>query len=156
MQIREAREQDFVQICTLFTSEEELFWIYPSGTYPFTMDQLRHLSEVRCDLTVAEEEGKILGFANLYKLEPGKWVFIGNVVVDRQCRGKGLGRKLVAYMLDLATNIYSLPEVKIAVFSDNTTALLLYSSFGFVPYEVEERPDFSGTRVALIHMSLNL
>ena len=156
MNIRPATEQDFAQICSLFTTEKELFWIYPKGSYPFTLEQLQHLMQVRRDLTVAEQDGRILGFANLYNYEAGKSVFIGNVVVDSKSRGQGLGRRLVAHMIDLATQKYALPEVRISVFNENTKALLLYSGFGFVPYEIEERTDFSGARVALIHMRLKL
>ena len=154
MQIRVATDQDFEEICSLFTSEEEVFWIYPGGIYPFTTNQLQCLSEVRQDLTVGVDDGKVIGFANLYNFEPGQYLFIGNVVVSTEYRGKGLGRELVAHMLDLATNKYTLPEVRIAVFSNNIRALLLYSSFGFSPYQVEERKDFSGKRVALIKMKL--
>ena len=74
------------------------------------------------------------------------------MVVDSEIRGKGLGRKLLAYMVGLARNKYLLPEVRISVFSDNIKATLLYSSCGFRPYQIEERRDFSGRRVALIHM----
>lgn len=154
MQIRDASEADMDHICRLFTSEQELFWIYPKARYPFTPDQLGELYAVRRDLTVALDQGRIVGFANLYDLEPGSHIFIGNVVVAAACRGKGLGRTLVAHMLRLARNRYALPEVRISVFSDNTRAVLLYSSIGFTPYRIEERKDFSGKRVALIHMKL--
>ena len=156
MRLREASEADFEDICHLFTSEQELFWIYPKGSYPFTPDQLRELYAVRRDLTVALHDDNVVGFANLYDFEPGSHVFIGNVVVSPEYRGKGLGRTLVAHMIGLAKHKYSLPEVRISVFSDNTKALLLYSSFGFSPYKIEERKDYSGKRVALVHMTLKV
>ena len=154
MQLREATEVDFENICHLFTSKQELFWIYPKGSYPFTPDQLRELNAVRRDLTVALHGDNIVGFANLYDFEPDSHVFIGNVVVAPEFRGKGLGRALVTHMSDLAKNKYSLPEVRISVFSDNIKAVLLYASFGFSPYKIEERRDYSGKRVALLHMKL--
>ena len=154
MQLREANEADIEDICRLFTSEQELFWIYPNGHYPFTPNELRELYAVRRDLTVALNGDHVVGFANLYDLEPDSHVFIGNVVVAPEFRGKGLGRTLVAHMLGLAKDKYSLPEVRISVFSDNTKAVLLYSSIGFSPYKIEERRDYSGKRVALVHMKL--
>jgi ribosomal protein S18 acetylase RimI-like enzyme len=154
MQIRDASEADIEDICRLFISEQELFWIFPKGRYPFTPDQLAELYAVRRDLTVATHEDEVVGFANLYDFKPGSHVFIGNVVVAREYRGRGLGRTLVAHMLCLIRNKYSLPQVRISVFSDNTRALLLYSSIGFSPYTIEERRDFSGKRVALVHMKL--
>ncbi len=118
MQLREANEADIEDICHLFTSEQELFWIYPKGSYPFTPDQLRELYAVRRDLTVALHDDNVVGFANLYDFEPDSYVYIGNVVVAPEFRGKGLGRTLVAHN------------------------------------KIEERRDFSGKRVALVHIKL--
>ena len=57
-------------------------------------------------------------------------------------------------MLEQAYKYHNLQEVRISVFSENTPALLLYSGFGFTPYEIEERKNQLGKRVALIHMKL--
>ena len=152
VKFREATEEDFNGICNLIKSEEELFLVYPSGKYPFTVDQVSHLFQVRKELTVAVDNGEIIGFANLYNYEPEKSAFIGNVVINESHRGHGLGKKIVSHMLKMAFDKHSLPEVKISVFSDNIPALLLYSDFGFTPYEIEERKGPNGDRVALIHM----
>ena len=153
-ELREATEKDFEGICKLIKSKEELFLVYPNGKYPLTVTQLRELSQVRKELTVAVEENEIVGFANLYNNEPSKYAFIGNVVIDKSCRGRGLGKEIVSYMLKIVYEKYNLPEVRISVFSENTPALLLYSGFGFVPYEMEERKSPQGKRVALIHMKM--
>ncbi len=154
-QVREATEKDYKGICNLIVSEEELFMIYLNGKYPLTIDQLIDLSKVRKELTVLTDEGRIIGFANLYNYEKNKCAFIGNVVISKKYRGRGAGKEIVAYMLNIARDKYNLPEIKISVFSENTTALLLYSGFGFMPYEVEERKNHKGKRVALIHMKLS-
>lgn len=154
VQFREATDNDFNGICSLIKSEEELFLVYPSGKYPFTVEQVRELSQVRKELTVAVDDGEIIGFANLYNYESAKSAFIGNVVISKSHRGRGLGKKIVSHMLKMAFEKYHLPEVKISVFSENIPALLLYSDFGFVPYEIEERKDPKGGRVALIHMGM--
>lgn len=149
---REATEDDFEDICKLVKTEEELFLVYPNGKYPFTVSQVKELSLIRKELTVAVEKNKIVGFANLYNYEPNNQAFIGNVIIDQSHRGKGLGKEIVSYMLNKAYEKYELPEVRISVFSENTAALLLYSSFGFVPYQIEERNTPAGNRTALIHM----
>lgn len=151
---REAMEDDFQGICSLITSKEELFLVYPSGKYPFTVEQIVELSKVRKELTVVVEDNKIIGFANLYNYESGKSAFIGNVVVDKKHRGKGLGKEIVLYMLKVGYEKLDLPELRISVFSENTPAMLLYSGLGFVPYEIEERKDFDSKRVALVHMKM--
>jgi len=153
---RQANEDDFQAICNLITSKEELFYIYPYGEYPFTVEQLKKLAEVRVELTVVVEGNDIIGFANLYNYEPGSSAFVGNVVVDKKYRGKGIGKDIVKYMQRIALEKLKLPELCISVFSENTPAMLLYSGLGFVPYNVEERTDVNNKRVALIHMKMGL
>jgi len=149
---REATEDDFDGICSLITSKEELFLVYPSGKYPFTVEQVVELSQARKELTVAVDGIEIIGFANLYDYDPGKSAFIGNVVIDKNHRGKGIGKAIVLYMLKIAYEKLNLPEIRISVFSENTAAILLYSGVGFVPYEIEERKDSNSKKVALVHM----
>ena len=149
---RTATKEDFSEICALVTNEDELFWVYPSGQFPLTVDQLMKLSRERKDLTVVVEKERIIGFANFYKYIQGKSAFIGNVVIDKCNRGKGIGRNLILYMLERARKIHNLNEVHISVFNENTPALLLYSTLGFMPYEIEERNSPRGKRIALIHM----
>jgi len=151
-EIREATEKYFEGICGLIDSEEELFWVYPNGDYPLTVSQIVELSKERKELTVAVDDNEVIGFANLYNYQPNKVAFIGNVVIDKRHRGKGLGKDIISYMLGKAIEKYNLPEVRISVFSNNVPALLLYSTFNFSPYEIEERKSPKGIRVALIHM----
>ena len=151
-EFRAATEDDFEGIAALIKSEEELYSVYPCGEYPFTVDQVRALSQTRKELSVGVDDNAIVAFANLYNYEPGKHAFIGNVVVDKDRRDRGLGKAIIGYMLKMAHEKYDLPEVRISVFSENTPALLLYSGFGFVPYEIEQRENPLGEKVALIHM----
>jgi len=151
---REATENDFEEICSLVKSREEMFLLFPKGNYPFTVAQLRELSKERIELTVVVDKCEIIGFANIYNHEENKYAFIGNVIIEEEHRGKGLGAEIVSYMLNQAFTKYGLPEVRISVFSENTPALLLYTGFGFTPYAVEERRNFEGRRIALIHMKL--
>jgi len=151
---REVTEQDYEGICKLIRSEEELFLVYPKGQYPFTVAQLHKIAQLRRELTVAVDGYKIVGFANLYNFKPQQSAFIGNVIIGESHRGSGLGRKIVTRMLSIAFEKHQLPVVNISVFSNNTPALLLYSDFGFKPYEIEEREDHQGQRAALIHMKL--
>lgn len=150
----EVTKDDFEGICSLITSKEELFLVYPKGKYPFTVKQVEEIYSTRKELTVVTEGEKIIGFANLYNYKPEESAFIGNVIIDKNHRGNGLGKRIVLYMLKIAFEKLNLPEVRISVFSENTTAVLLYSNIGFVPYSIEERTDSAGNRVALIHMKL--
>ncbi len=154
-QIRAATEKDYEGICNLIESEEELFLVYPGGQYPFTIGQLVELSKLRTELTVVLDADRIIGFANFYNYEKNKSAFIGNVVIAKDYRGKGIGKNIVTYMLNIAFKKYKLPEIRISVFNNNTAALLLYSGLGFKPYDIEERKDYTGQRVVLVHMKLS-
>lgn len=154
--IRAAAAADFEGIVQLMPDRDELFYIYPRGTYPFSISQLEQLAKERLALTVAVDKAQVVGFANLYDLEPGKHVFIGNVVVDRAWRGRGIGRSLVEHMIKVARDEYSMPRVRISVFNENTPALLLYLGAGFSPYAAEQRTDPTGRSVVLLHMSNDL
>ena len=150
--IRAVQKADFVAITQLVQSQEELFLVYPKGQYPWTLEQLEQLYQQRSAFTVMETAQDIVGFANLYNLEPGKQAFIGNVILHASHRGQGLGRQLIAHMMNLAYEQYQVSELKISVFNENTPALLLYASLGFQPYALESVQHPDGHRLALLHM----
>jgi len=78
---------------------------------------------------VAEENGNILGYA-------GAWVIldeshITNIAVREDARGRGLGKKLTAELLQILSNLgasYATLEVRVS----NEQAQNLYKSLGFV------------------------
>ena len=84
--IRTTTENDWLDIRTHGDDRDGLFCIYPNGQYPFSLSQLL-LSRQRKELTVVMESGKVIGFANLYNINVGHFAFIGNVVIDKSCRG---------------------------------------------------------------------
>jgi ribosomal protein S18 acetylase RimI-like enzyme len=149
-----AAEADFPGICELLGNKDEFFLIYPRGSWPFNVAQLQRLAAERKELTVARAGAAVIGFANLYGFEPGRRALIGNVVVAGSWRGRGVGRRMVAHMLELIFHKYALAEAHISVFAHNSPALLLYAGFGFRPYAVRRKIDFSGTKVALLHLKL--
>ena len=149
---RPATKEDFEGICKLIKSKEELFLVYPNGKFPLTINQLEKLYKERKELSVIVENNEIIGFANLYNYVPEKYAFVGNVIIECIYRGRGLGKEIISYLTNIAQNKYNLPELRISVFSENTPAMLLYAGIGFVPYEIEERENSNGKRVALVHM----
>ena len=78
---------------------------------------------------VAEEEGKILGYA-------GAWVIldeshITNIAVLEEARGRGIGKRLTVQLLQILSNLgacYATLEVRVS----NERAQNLYKSLGFV------------------------
>ncbi|MEM8716234.1 MAG: GNAT family protein [Cyanobacteria bacterium P01_A01_bin.3] len=155
IQFRPTVQADYPQICQLFPSPEEMYLIYPSGTFPMTTEQLQAIAQERIDLTSVAIDDRIVGFSNLYNYMPDQYAFIGNVVIHPEQRGQGMGKALIAYMLDRCFTIHDLPEVRITVLNYNSRALLLYSSLDFTPYSIEEIAGLTGERVAFIHLSKN-
>ena len=151
-----ANASDYETICSLFITEEDLFRVYPAGRFPLTTAQVEQLERERMALTVVSHKNQIIGFANLYDYLPGKYAFLGNVVIDANFRGNGVGSGLITHMLNIAHEVYQLPELRLSVFSDNTPALLLYHRLGFSPYGMEERTNPHGVRLGLIHMHKRL
>ena len=78
---------------------------------------------------VAEEDGKILGYA-------GAWVIldeshITNIAVREEARGQGIGKKLTSRLLQILSNLgacYATLEVRVS----NERAQNLYRSLGFI------------------------
>ncbi|MEW8152901.1 MAG: GNAT family N-acetyltransferase [Candidatus Thiodiazotropha endolucinida] len=152
--ITAADNNHFEGIVELFTTPEELFLIYPSGSWPFDKAQLERLSRERSDFTVVLDNGRVIGFANLYTSIAGDRYFIGNLVISDAYRGQGIGRRLVRHMCDRIFERYA-STVYISVFTDNTPALLLYASLGFMPFDIERRTTPKGDSAVLLHMRLD-
>ena len=85
---------------------------------------------------VADEDGQILGYA-------GAWVIldeshITNIAVREDARGRGLGKRLTADLLQILSNLgasYATLEVRVS----NIRAQNLYKSMGFVSVEKRKR-----------------
>lgn len=61
------------------------------------------------------------------------YMYLLNVVVDENCRGKGYGKILVKEILEAACNMGA-ETLCLQVIGDNTVAINLYKSFGFEYY----------------------
>ncbi len=103
----EAKPKDFEEMSKIIKSEEELFFVYPSGKFPLTISQIKILYEDRRDFILVKEK-------------------------------------------------YSLPEVRISVFSENDQALFLYIKLGFEIYDKELKKDNKGKSRMLFHMRMVL
>jgi ribosomal protein S18 acetylase RimI-like enzyme len=154
IQIRPALQQDLDTIAGLVPNPQELFLVYPNGHYPFTLEQVSDLFNERFEFNVVCIDDRIVGFANLYQYQPGQYAFIGNVFIVPDCRGQGLGKVMLQYMIKAAFEKYHLPEVRLSVFADNASAMALYQQAGFQQYAQEQRTDPDNIIQTLIHMSL--
>jgi putative acetyltransferase len=82
---------------------------------------------------VAVADGQIVGQAGLH-VGSGKLrhtASLGMMVHD-QFQGQGIGRRLLAALLDIADNYLGLVRVDLEVYADNVRAIGLYETMGFV------------------------
>ena len=102
-------------------------------------DQLRQLSLVeimenapQTDIVVALENEELIGIAMMakYKVISGHKGMIEDVVVSKDHRGKGIGRKLMEKLLEQAET-EKLDDVLLFSGHHRTAAISLYKSLGF-------------------------
>ena len=153
MYLREVREDDIPELCKLAKTREELFYCFPSASFPLSENEIIRSIETRVDSTVIEVEGRVVAFANFYRWKDGL-CSIGNVVVAPDARGSGVGRYLIEHMIRLGFEKHQAEVVSVSCFNRNTAGLLFYPKLGFLPFDIEQRIDYNSERVALIHMKV--
>lgn len=151
MEFLNAREDHFAAIAQLVSSPEELYSVCPSGSFPWSYEQICSISKARSDLTVCIIDDQVVAFGNLYNVKPSESAFIGNVIVSDAYKGKGVGRALIEYLSSKCLNIYQAVPY-LSVFNYNTSALLLYTKLGFQPFSAEPRVSPNGQAVVLLKM----
>lgn len=98
-------------------------------TMPWSESTFRGLLRRKdSDLIVADMKGDIVGYAVFWAvLDQGE---LGNVAVDDEIRGRGIGSKLIEAVLDCAYE-RGVREVFLEVRKSNVGAQDLYKRFGF-------------------------
>ncbi|HVB10143.1 MAG TPA: GNAT family N-acetyltransferase [Bacillota bacterium] len=81
---------------------------------------------------VAEVDGRVVASAGLH-VQRGKRRHVASlgISVHDAFQGRGIGRALMATLLDLADNFLALRRVELEVMADNPGAIHLYESLGF-------------------------
>lgn len=103
----------------------------------------RESSGVR--LIVAELDGKVVAYAGLNPHQMPRVSHsadIGISVADDHT-GKGIGKVMLAALIDLAENWLGLRRLELDVFVDNAPAIALYEHFGFVREGVKAKAALS-------------
>jgi ribosomal protein S18 acetylase RimI-like enzyme len=117
----------------LFTQEAELS--------PDPEKQRRALDLILADpsrarIYVARENGKVIAMAALHfttsTAEGGKVAGLEDCIVHPGCRGRGIGKALLAYVLEQGRAEGAL-RVMLLTDGDNTRAQALYRQLGFAP-----------------------
>ena len=133
--VNEMRRQDGVRENTLGLISE---------TVMKSEDFLKNLDD-NFHMLVAQVEEKVVGISGLSIMKNPRLrhsAIIG-ISVNKDYQGKGIGKKLMRSMLDLADNWLMLLRVELGVIVDNERAINLYKSFGF---EIEGKKRYAVIR----------
>lgn len=96
-------------------------------------------------MLVAEAEGRVVGIVSLHVMKNPRIrhsALLG-INVRREYQGKGIGRKLMEKILDVADNWLMLIRVELGVLENNEKAMNLYKSLGF---EIEGKKKYAVVR----------
>jgi L-amino acid N-acyltransferase YncA len=137
MDIRSARETDAAEIASIFNHEVEHsapIWV---ETFVTVDDRRKWITARQTDgfpVLIAEDGGQVLGFGSFGPFRPyeGFRQTVEHLVyVSAAARGKGVGRALLAALVDLARD-QGKKVIVGAVDSENESSLTLHRAMGFV------------------------
>jgi RimJ/RimL family protein N-acetyltransferase len=144
--IRPARPEDAAQIIVYARgvfAEPGINLITMADEFnPTTESEARFISELNRATNglflVAEDDGRIVGQLTLQggKRRNVRHATTLGITVGQAYRGRGVGRRLMAYAIDWARTGGVVTRIELNVFVRNTNAIRLYESCGF---EVEGR-----------------
>lgn len=141
MEIRPADEKDLEELIGWFLTETDAKkWGGPSIRFPINLDQLKIDIEwdVADSFSLIGEDGNLLGFAQAFNKFGCK--HLGRIVVSPEMRGRKLGYKLMAALLNSVGN--DGVNFSLFVYEDNIPARSLYESLGFEAQAYpEEQPE---------------
>jgi len=154
--IRPVTDNDLAAVCGFIAGERETHYAFPDVSYPLTVAALRKLIESRSDATVLMEDGAPVGFADLFNITRNVQCSIGNLMIDKNHRGKGAGRYFIHQMIDIAVSRHNVTRIVIPCWSENTPAVLLYTRLGFRPFEIMIKNHNDSEAVPVILFEKNL
>ncbi len=138
--VREALNQDFNRINEIGLLIKDDF----STVYKIDED----IKHDYVHIYVYEENNKVLGFIQTeYHFEITDII---NIAVDVNYQGKGIGKKLIQYVLDNCNSDKLMLEVK----ANNTSAIKLYESMGFK--QIHIRPNYYDNNIDALIMERSI
>mgnify|MGYP001205046204 CR=1 FL=1 len=84
---------------------------------------------------LAEVDGKVVGSASLHRNRHPRTLHVAGLgmAVHDAYQGQGIGRTLLAALVEAADKWLNIVRIELEVYPDNQRAVKLYESFGFVP-----------------------
>jgi RimJ/RimL family protein N-acetyltransferase len=151
---RPAESTDYSAIAIFPESEEELFFMFPAGTYPLTAEQIEETVKKRWCPTVVLHQNEVVGFANFYGYEEGKHCCLGNFIITKAHRGKGAAECLIRHMIEAAKNDMKVPRLVLGCHHSNPRALLFYKKMNFSPFNLTKVTNRNQEIIVAINMEM--
>ncbi len=114
-------------------SATETFWLAPRTAPPLTAAKVLSWAGAGNEQLSLFERGqeKPVGYGELNVLPTGPGEFwLGHLIVDPECRGRGLGTRLTELLLRRAFHVRHAQRVTLVVFPENCTAVAAYRAAG--------------------------
>ncbi|WP_135557264.1 GNAT family N-acetyltransferase [Paenibacillus cymbidii] len=153
---RKAQKEDFARIGKFPANAEEAFFMYPSGVYPLTGEQLEEAAAKRFHPTVVLHDGELAGYANFYATNEGTQFWLGNFIVAPAFRSKGAGAFLLTTMMEIAKRDLGMSRLQLVCHGINTKAMLFYLKMGFQPFEMFAAKDHEGRPIVSFKLAAAL
>ncbi len=133
--IRPATPDDAGAICRIYNQgiEDRGATLETELRTPEERRQWLARRETRHPVIVAEEDGEVVAWGSLNAFSPrASYRFVADfsIYVERGRRGKGIGRQLLARLVELARG-HGYHKLVLATLPGNAAGLRLYETFGF-------------------------
>lgn len=135
----EAADSDLDQLMGWFGDALSVkVWGGPKFRYPFTARSFLRdchwgrMATYRLD----SPDGEFSAFGQMYE-RLGR-INLARLVVHPECRGQGVGKRLIALMLEAGSQLFESDEFSLFVYRNNLPALECYKAMGFVVRDYPE------------------
>ena len=132
MKLNLATQLDIKHLMSWFPDKRSVdIWGGPTFRYPFTQESFEEdvLWREMDTYSLVDPSGDMLAFGQMY--ERHARINFARLVVAPGQRGRGLGKQLVALLMDRGRETFSLEEFSLYAYDDNHAARACYVSMGF-------------------------
>ena len=129
LEIRKMSERDIDEVWQIELDLFTMPWSRPSFLY--------EVSDSRNSYpVVGVQDGSVVAYAIVWFV--GDELHIGNIAVTKALQGRGMGKRLLEYLLEEASN-REVEYVTLEVRVSNVRAIRLYRTYGFKPIALRKR-----------------
>ena len=114
-----------VSVCKVPYSRFQLQQYIETNAHDLYVDKQLRLMIERVD------DRQVVGIVDLFDYSPANHRAEVGIVIDREWRGKGVGREALSLLCDYAEHMLDLHQLYVYILEDNISALRLFESCGF-------------------------